>query len=128
MSKKPDEWFKQADYDMKTAEYLFKGRRYVYTVFMCHLSVEKALKGLYIKKLKEVPPKVHNLIFLVEKIGLKLPDDLYDLVFNLNRVSIPTRYPEDLQKMHKDYNKKKTGDIFNKSKEVLKWLKGQLKK
>jgi HEPN domain-containing protein len=128
MSKKPDEWFKQADYDMKTAEYLFKGRRYVYTVFMCHLSVEKALKGLYIKKLKEVPPKVHNLIFLVEKIGLNLPDDLYDLVFNLNRVSIPTRYPEDLQKMQKDYNKKKTSDIFNKSKEVLKWLKGQLKK
>ena len=126
MSKKPDEWFKQADYDIKTAEYLFKGRRYVYAVFMCHLSIEKALKGLYQKYLNEVPPKVHNLIFLIEKIGLKIPDDLYDKVFNLNRISIPTRYPDDLKRMQKDYNKKRTAGILDKSKEILKWLKGQL--
>jgi Uncharacterized conserved protein related to C-terminal domain of eukaryotic chaperone, SACSIN len=68
MSQKLDEWFKQADYDIRTAEYLFKGRRYVYTVFMCHLSIEKALKGLYQKHLNEIPPKVHNLIFLIEKL------------------------------------------------------------
>lgn len=128
MGKKTLEWFKQADYDMKTAKVMFDNKRYIYAVFMCHLSIEKALKGLYQERLKEIPPKVHNLIFLVEKIGLKLPQDLYDLVFNLNRVSIPTCYPEDLQKMHKNYNKKKTGNIFKKSKEVLKWLKGQLKK
>ncbi len=95
---------------------------------MCHLSIEKALKGHYQQRLDKIPPKVHNLIFLIEKIGLKLPDDLYDLVFNLNRVSIPTRYPDDLQKMQKDYNKKNTGIILEKSKGVLRWLKEQLKK
>ncbi len=128
MTKPPEEWFKQAHYDMDTAEYMAKGGRYFYAVFMCHLSIEKALKGLYQQGLDQVPPKVHNLIFLIEKIGLKLPDDLYDLVFNLNRVSIPTRYPDDLQKMQKDYNKKNTSVILEKSKGVLKWLKGQLKK
>lgn len=128
MDKKITEWFKQADYDMGTAGVMFDNSRYIYTVFMCHLSVEKALKGLYQMRLKELPPKVHNLIFLVEKIGLELPDDLFDLVFNLNRVSIPTRYPDDLQKMQKDYNKKKTGEILEKSKEVLKWLRVQSRK
>lgn len=128
MGKKPDEWFRQADYDIKTAEYLFKGGRYIYAVFMCHLSMEKALKGLFQKYLNEIPPKVHNLIFLIEKIGLKVPDDLYDMVFNLNRISIPTRYPDDLKRMRKEYNKKRTADILNKSKELLKWLKAQLKK
>ena len=128
MGKKPLEWLNQADYDMKTAKIMFDNKRYIYAVFMCHLSIEKALKGLYQERLKEIPPKVHNLIFLVEKISLKLPDDLYDLVFNLNRVSIPTRYPDDLQKMQKDYNKKKTGEILKKSKGVMKWLKAQLKK
>lgn len=128
MGKKPNEWFKQADYDIKTAEYLFKGGRYVYAVFMCHLSIEKALKGLYQKHLNEIPPKVHNLIYLIEKIGLKIPNDLYDMVFNLNRVSIPTRYPDDLKRMQKDYNKRRTADILEKSKEILKWLKGQLRK
>lgn len=128
MSKKPEEWFKQADYDIKTADFLFNGRKYIYTVFMCHLAIEKALKGIYQKKLNEAPPKVHNLIYLVEKIGLKIPDDLYDTIFNLNRVSIPTRYPDDLKRMQKDYNKRRTADILNKSKEILKWLKSQLKK
>jgi len=30
---------------------MFKTKRHIYTVFMCHLSIEKALKGLYAKKL-----------------------------------------------------------------------------
>lgn len=128
MDKKTEEWFKQADYDMKTAKIMFDNKRYIYAVFMCHLSIEKALKGSFQERFKEIPPKIHNLIFLIEKVGLKLPVDLYDLVFNLNRVSIPTRYPDDLKKMQKDYNRKKTGEILEKSKEVMKWLKAQLKK
>jgi HEPN domain-containing protein len=128
MSKKPEEWFRQADYDMKTAEYLYKGGKYIYAVFMCHLAIEKALKALYQKNKNEIPPKVHNLVFLIEKMALKIPDDLYDMVFNLNRISTPTRYPDDLKRMQKDYNKMRTAGILDKSKEILKWLKGQLKK
>ena len=50
MSKTPEEWLRQAEYDMDTATYMFDGGRYFYMVFMCHLSIEKALKGLYQKK------------------------------------------------------------------------------
>lgn len=128
MDKGPEEWFKQSDYDIKTAEAMFVARRYVYVVFMCHLALEKALKGLYQKKLGIVSPKVHNLIFLVEATGLTLPDTLYEAVFSLNRASIPTRYPEDLKQMQKDYPKQKTGKLLAKSKEVLKWLKKELRK
>ena len=78
MSKNPQEWLKQADYDMKTAEVMFDNKRYFYAVFMCHLSIEKALKGLYLERLKEIPPKTHNLVYLVEKIKLLLPENLYD--------------------------------------------------
>lgn len=126
MTKEPDEWFRQADYDLETAEFMFSGGRYFYAVFMCHLSIEKALKGLYQERLQEIPPKIHNLIFLVEKIGLKLPDYLYDWVFSINRVSVPTRYPDNLQKMQKDYNKENTQEIIEKSKDILQWLKAQL--
>lgn len=124
--KLPEEWFNQASYDMDTAEAMFKANRYIYTVFMCHLSVEKALKGLYTKILNEIPPKIHNLLYLVEKIKLQFPDDLYDFVFTLNRISGPIRYPDDLQRMLKDYDKKKAEEILEKSKEVLKWLKVKL--
>lgn len=124
--KLPEEWFKQANYDLKTAGALLKTGRYVYTVFMCHLCVEKALKGLYTKNLLQTPPKTHNLIYLVERIKLDVPAELYDFIFNLNRVSIPTRYPDDLKRIVKDYPKKITLDILKQSKGVFKWLKAKL--
>jgi len=118
-----DEWFKQADYDMDTAEFMFSGERYFYSVFICHLSIEKALKGIYIRKFKDAPPKTHNLLYLLEFIDLDLPEDMYDFVFTLNRVSVLTRYPDNLQKMLEDYNREKTSEILGKSKELLRWLK-----
>ena len=126
MSKNPQEWLKQADYDMKTAEVMFDNKRYFYAVFMCHLSIEKALKGLYLERLKEIPPKTHNLVYLVEKIKLLLPENLYDSVFALNRVSVPTRYPDDIQRMLKDYNEELTKKVIEGGKEALQWLKKQL--
>jgi HEPN domain-containing protein len=118
-----DEWFKQADYDMETAEFMFKGERYFYAVFMCHLSIEKALKGLIIYKNKEAPPKTHNLLYLIEIINLELPEDMYDFVFTLNRVSVLTRYPDNLQRMLNEYNMDKTKEILEKARELLEWLK-----
>ncbi len=125
MAKQPEEWFKQAAYDLKTAEIMFENKRYIYVVFMCHLAIEKALKGIYQSVLKEPPPKVHNLIYLIERIGLHLPGDLYDAVFDLNRVSVPTRYPDDLRRLTQTYRKGNTRSIVEKSKEVLKWLRAR---
>ncbi len=45
MSKAPEEWFRQAEYDMDTADAMFENRRYIYTVFLCHLAVEKPSRG-----------------------------------------------------------------------------------
>jgi|SRR5208337_1561668 len=126
MTKIPQEWFKQAAYDLKTAEIMLENKRFIYAVFMCHLTIEKALKGIYQHRLNDLPPKVHNLIYLVEKIGLSPSEKLYDAIFELNRVSIPTRYPDDLAKMKSEYKQKNTLEIINSSKEVLKWLKNQL--
>lgn len=50
MDNKSAEWLKQADYDLETAKYMFEGGRCFYTVFMCHLAIEKALKGLFAVK------------------------------------------------------------------------------
>ena len=83
--KSPEEWFIQADYDYKTAQAMHKAGRYIYAVFMCHLCIEKALKGLHAKKTSQTPPKTHSLIYLIEKINLDVPTELYDFIFNLNR-------------------------------------------
>lgn len=70
------QWFRQAQYDLKSAEVMYENKRYIHAGFMCHLVIEKALKGLYAKNLKDLPPKTHNLVYLAEKIKLKLPENL----------------------------------------------------
>lgn len=126
MDKKTGQWLEQSDYDMNTAEYMFKGGRYFYAVFMCHLSIEKALKGLYYEKLKEVPPRTHNLISLANELEIKLPEEEGKFVVKINSASIVTRYPEDLEELKKQYTKDIVKDMLEKAKKVIKWIKSQL--
>ena len=46
--KSEKEWFEQAEYDIKSADIMFKGGRYIYSVFMPSLHRE-GVKG-YIRK------------------------------------------------------------------------------
>jgi HEPN domain-containing protein len=93
---------------------------------MCHLSLEKALKGVYCEKLQDVPPKVHNLVYLINKTGINPPEILGKFIVMLNEANIATRYPESLEKLQKAYTKIITGKIILKAKEALVWIKQQL--
>ncbi len=120
------EWLKQAEYDLETAEYLFSGGRYVYSVFMCHLSIEKALKGLYEIIIGDFPPKTHNLLYLLKKIDKKPEEALTQFIITLNQISITTRYPDTLEKAQEYFNLEKTSHILSQTHEVIIWIKKQL--
>lgn len=98
MAKNPDEWMKQAEYDMETAEYLYEGGRPFYSVFMCHLSLEKALKGIHQKKFNVIASSINNLPYLIEKVQLQLPEEFSDTIASLNRMRVFPYYPDNLQK------------------------------
>jgi HEPN domain-containing protein len=119
------EWYFQSDYDLDTAFDMLNSGRNIYCIFMCHLSLEKALKGLYVKNTGKFPTKTHSLIYLKEKIDLKMNDIDYEFIYILNKISVPTRYPEDLQKLFSLYPKDKTEDIYNKTKALQGWIKIQ---
>jgi HEPN domain-containing protein len=42
--KQYEEWLFQSDYDLETAADIYKSGRYVYSIFMCHLRLEKGHK------------------------------------------------------------------------------------
>ncbi len=126
MDKRAGEWLKQADYDIDTAEFMFDGGKFFYTVFMCHLSVEKAMKGLYQERLKETPPKTHNLVYLLKKIDIKPMETIGRFIIKLNEASVVTRYPEDIDKLQQLHTQAVVKDILIKSREVLQWIKNQL--
>lgn len=122
---KYDEWYFQSDYDLETAEDMLKSDRNVYCIFMCHLSLEKALKGLYVKTTGNFPIKSHSLIYFIEKLGLDLSEKDYKFLFTLNKVSIPTRYPEDLKKLFVAYSNERTMLILSQTKKIQLWIKQQ---
>lgn len=110
---------------MDTAEYMLSGGRYFYAVLMCHLSIEKALKGFYQDRLSVMLPKTHNLIYLLNKAGIKPPESIGRFVVKLNEASVMTRYPEDIDKLEKDYTQTIVRDMIAKNKEVLAWINAQ---
>lgn len=121
------EWLRQADDDLKSAEVLLKGARYIHSVFFCHLAVEKSLKAIYARKFKKEPPRTHNLTFLLSLIEIEPPMYMQLLVDRLATASVPTRYPEDLRQMSVKYTKSAAADILEKSKEVSLWTRKHLK-
>ncbi|MFH0866104.1 MAG: HEPN domain-containing protein [Bacteroidota bacterium] len=124
-NKQVKEWFIQSDYDLETAAAMLKTERFVYCVFMCHLTLEKALKGLIVKKFDKVPSKIHNLIFLADELDLKLTEEQLKFIYKLNAHSITTRYPEELKKLIKVYNFEITEQILTNTKEIHQWIKKQ---
>jgi HEPN domain-containing protein len=109
------EWIKQSDYDMDTAKYMFNGGRYAYAVFICHLAVEKALKGLYHQRTCELSPKTHNLIYLLAKLGVKPEREMVKSITILNQANIATRYPESLEVLQRNYTKAVVSKIIKES-------------
>ena len=125
MDRRAAEWLKQADYDVDTAEFMAKGGRYFYAVFMCHLAIEKALKGLYQHSLKQTPPKTHNLVYLMNEIGLRADKNRARVIVRINAANITTRYPDDIDRLKSDYTEEVTGKILTDAKEILEWIKQQ---
>lgn len=125
MNNKFLEWLKQAEYDINTAEFMYDGGRFFYAVFMCHLAVEKVLKGLFQQKLQETPPKTHNLVYLLSKIGIRPDENIGKFITKLNEASIATRYPDDIDVLQRNYTQAVTKQILSQTKEALEWIKRQ---
>ena len=125
-TKDEKEWMEQAEYDLRAAEKMFETGIFPYCVFMCHLSIEKALKAAYYFKLKSEPPKIHDLSKLCALSNLSPPQDIQDSIDKLSTVSVTARYPEEIRHALKGYTKISTKATLKNTRMVIAWLKEQL--
>ena len=116
-----------AQYDLETARHMLKTSRYLYTVFMCHLAVEKTLKARVCETTGRTPPKTHDLIRLLQLSRLTLPADLLDFLGKLGSASIVTRYPEDFSEIIRVYTEDVAEAYLKKAEEIVQWITGQLR-
>lgn len=114
-------WKQCAQDNLKTAEAMLKSKRYNFTMFMCHQTLESALKALYVFLKKERPPYIHKLPRLLYNIGFAVPAEIDRTLLEADAHYIKTRYFEDRFNV-KIYNKKNATALLKKTREALKWL------
>jgi len=74
-----DYWINTSENDWDTVEALFVGKRYMHSLFWAHLVLEKLAKAHWVKNHEEnIPPKVHNIVWLLEESGVNLGNEIMD--------------------------------------------------
>ena len=121
-----DYWLDSADRDIKVAEDLFRIGYFNYSLFIGHLALERILKGLYTKRFNSVPPKTHNLVFLLEKIELKISNEVKQFLLEANAFNIETRYSDYKSDFYKKCTKEFASENLAKIKDIYEWIKKQI--
>ncbi len=119
-------WLDSAARDLDTADILFQNSRYDWCLFIGHLVIEKALKALYIREAGDAPPRTHNLVRLAELTTAPLSDEQKELLMDITRFNIETRYPDYKHSFQKLCTKAFAEEYFVKIKELHVWLKSQI--
>lgn len=123
MDKKTQEWIEISEYDLKTAESMFRANRYLYVVFMCQQAIEKILKGIYVQKKNELPPRTHNLLYLIDILKLDVRDSDKMLFAQLNQFYLESRYPEEGSQIAKEIDSNKSLEYLDKTREAWECLR-----
>jgi HEPN domain-containing protein len=116
-------WKTTAARDWKRVNLLFKNRDYVFALFCAHLTLEKLIKGHWVKNNEgNFPPKIHNLVRLAEHISLKFSEEETDFLRQMNTFQLEGRYPDYQQALNKTYKAAATKKIVEKSNQIRKCL------
>ena len=122
-----DYWIDTSHNDWETVEAMFVAGRYLHCLFWAHLVLEKLAKALWVKTHQDnIPPKVHNIVWLLEESQVGIPPDDKIFLEVFNRFHLSTRYPDYLRKIEKICTKDLTIEQLDKVKEIRKCLLNKL--
>ena len=112
-----DYWVKTAEDDWETLQILFTQKRYLHSLFWCHLMLKKNCKANWVRCNDEnVPPKIHNLTKLIQQTDLIFNEEDIIFIKNFNDFQIEGRYPNYLFEMNEICTKERTSDLLEKAK------------
>ena len=130
MQEKTMYWLDLADDDLKVAKTMLNNAHYLHMGFLCHLTIEKALKAAIEHTTNEIPPKIHDLRKLAKQGGIfdKLSAKQSKLLDALMPLQIEARYPEYKEKIAQTLSKDVCEKFLAETEELLCWIKQLLGK
>lgn len=118
-----DYWRSGSQEDMEVAAELMEKQRSRHALFFAHLALEKMLKAHVTRKTNDVPPRIHNLVRLVELSGLLLSAEQRRFLERFDVYQLQSRYPEEFKKVHIDPEDAR--QLLSAANEVIQWLTAQ---
>jgi len=119
------DWWLQAQKDLESARKNLGIEEYHLTAFLCQQSVEKALRGVHIRKLKRSPGATHSLVFLGQETGI--PKEYHNGLRRLSPDFVITRYPDAAQALpHELYDESIATERIDITGKVVEWASREL--
>ena len=120
-------WIAQAEDDLEAVDTLFVGKKYLQSLFWAHLVAEKLAKAVWIKNNDEnIPPKTHNIAFLISRTDLPIPEEMMERMVLANKFNLEGRYPEHIRNVERLTNKDFAQEHLNQIKILITWLRMNL--
>ncbi len=123
VQKQIDYWQTSSNEDIAAAESLLEKGHLRHCLFFAHLAIEKMLKAHVTQQIKDVPPRIHNLVRLAEKAGLSLDAEQITFLRSFDIFQLEGRYPDSAQIL---LDAKAAQEKLSKAGDIIKWLKAQL--
>lgn len=121
-------WVTSAEQDHRTMIHLYESKDYHWSLFMGHLVLEKLLKALYVALVDTEVPRIHDLLRLSEKAGLRPNDKQRDQLDLATSFNIAARYPDYKHSFYKNCTPAFTEENLRTIKELRTWLLEVLEK
>lgn len=112
--------------DFRTKMILFESRSYSWSLFLGHISVEKLLKAIYVKKFGVHAPFTHNLYRFAELCEINLTDEYSDWFDKITSFNINARYNDHKREFYSQCTPEFTEYWINIIKKLREWIKQML--
>lgn len=123
---KAEYWLESAEYDLQTARAMLETKRYLYVGFMCHQTVEKALKAVLVaKKPDEELPYIHKLMRLanLSSVSEEMSEEQLRLLDVLSPLNIEARYPLHKSMLLQSLTTERCKELISETEALYQWLK-----
>lgn len=120
-------WYEQAEEHIKDAVFCLDGARYGLSLYCYHQALEKMLKAAIVEFTDKIPPKSHQLDFLLKETKLAVDDaQWFEELAKITQHFWRVRYP-DIRLTKAYSSKEKIKVIVKHFEEVYLWVKNKLK-
>lgn len=118
-------WLESAQYDLQTARAMLETRRYLYVGFMCHQTIEKALKAVLVaRKPDEELPYIHKLARLANLSGIteEMTQEQLSLLDLLSPLNIEARYPLHRERLMATLTQERCEQMIAETEVLFQWI------